>query len=134
VIGICNGFQALVKSGVLPFGDEKKEERENKDFSVTLTFNQQGHFECRWVTIKPVSQICVWTKSLDDLIECPIAHGEGNFQTIELFPLSSFLEQDQIALTYVHADGRLLILLIPPTQTVLFSISQVSVTEAMYWA
>ena len=115
VIGICNGFQALVKSGVLPFGDEKKEERENKDFSVTLTFNQQGHFECRWVTIKPVSQTCVWTKSLDDLIECPIAHGEGNFQTTELFPpfdtlrvrapLLSFIEQDQIALTYVHADG-----------------------------
>ena len=53
VIGICNGFQALVKSGVLP-GGRTKEESGKKDSSVTLTFNQLGHFECRWVTIKPV--------------------------------------------------------------------------------
>ncbi len=40
-----------------------------------------------------------------ELIECPIAHGEGNFQTSELFPFSSFIENDQIALTYVHANS-----------------------------
>lgn len=97
VIGICNGFQALVKSGILP-------DRENNN-QATLTFNQQGHFECRWVDLKPVSQKCIWTKGLSESITCPIAHGEGNFQTTELFPLSSFLEQDQIALTYIHADG-----------------------------
>ena len=97
VIGICNGFQALVKSGILP-------DRENNN-QATLTFNQQGHFECRWVDLKPVSQKCIWTKDLIENITCPIAHGEGNFQTTELFPLSSFLEQDQIALTYIHADG-----------------------------
>ena len=97
VIGICNGFQALVKSGILP-------DRENNN-QVTLTFNEQGHFECRWVDLKPASQKCIWTKDLIENITCPIAHGEGNFQTTELFPLSSFLEQDQIALTYIHADG-----------------------------
>jgi phosphoribosylformylglycinamidine synthase I len=97
VIGICNGFQALVKSGILPATSE------NKD--TTLTFNAQGHFECRWVTLQPVSQTCIWTKGLDELIECPVAHGEGNFQTSELFPLSSFLENDQIALTYTHVNG-----------------------------
>jgi phosphoribosylformylglycinamidine synthase I len=99
VIGICNGFQALVKSGILQFGGKKKEE------SATLTFNAQGHFECRWVTIKPVSQKCIWTKDLSENIDCPIAHGEGNFQTTKLFPLSSFIANDQIALIYVHADG-----------------------------
>ena len=97
VIGICNGFQALVKSGILP-------DRENNN-QATLTFNQQGHFECRWVDLKPVSQKCIWTKDLSESITCPIAHGEGNFQTTEQFPLSSFIEQDQIALTYIHADG-----------------------------
>ena len=97
VIGICNGFQALVKSGILP-------DRENNN-QATLTFNKQGHFECRWVDLKPVSQKCIWTKGLSEGITCPIAHGEGNFQTTELFPLSSFLEQDQIALTYIHKDG-----------------------------
>ena len=129
VIGICNGFQALVKSGVLPSGNvitrrvpsqtkqspAKRETSENEeiasgyrprnDISVTLTFNAQGHFECRWVTLKPVSQKCIWTKGLDELIECPIAHGEGNFQTSEFFPLSSFLENDQMALTYTCMDG-----------------------------
>lgn len=104
VIGICNGFQALVKSGVLPFGTAKKEERE-REVSITLTFNAQGHFECRWVTLAPISQKCIWTKGLEDNITCPIAHGEGNFQTTSLFPLSSFVAQDQIALTYTLSDG-----------------------------
>ena len=103
VIGICNGFQALVKSGILP--GEKKDERRKKDQSATLTFNKQGHFECRWVNLAPVSQTCIWTKDLEDTITCPIAHGEGNFQTTDLFPLSSFIEHDQVALTYIHPDG-----------------------------
>jgi phosphoribosylformylglycinamidine synthase len=103
VIGICNGFQALVKSGILP--GEKKDEIRKNEVGVTLTFNAQGHFECRWVTIKPVSKRCVWTKDMEGLIQCPIAHGEGNFQVSELFPLSSFIANDQIALTYIHSDG-----------------------------
>lgn len=104
VIGICNGFQALVKSGILPFGGKKDEKRKN-DSGTTLTFNEQGRFECRWVNLAPVSQTCIWTKDLEDTITCPIAHGEGNFQTTDLFPLSSFIEHDQVALTYIHPDG-----------------------------
>jgi phosphoribosylformylglycinamidine synthase subunit PurQ / glutaminase len=96
VIGICNGFQALVKSGILPG---------NAEGQSTLTFNAQGHFECRWINLKPVSQKCIWTKDLSENITCPIAHGEGNFQTTELFPISSFIEQDQIALAYINSDG-----------------------------
>lgn len=112
IIGICNGFQALVKSGILP--GAKKDERHlqrtqvqmsKNELGATLTFNEQGHFECRWVTLAPVSQICIWTKDLEELIECPIAHGEGKFQASILFPLSSFIENDQIALTYVYPDG-----------------------------
>jgi phosphoribosylformylglycinamidine synthase I len=101
VIGICNGFQALVKSGILP-GKEMKDER---DVSVTLTFNQQGHFECRWVTIKPISQKCIWTKGLRENIACPIAHGEGNFQVSDNTLLSTFQSQDQIALVYATNNG-----------------------------
>jgi len=105
VIGICNGFQALVKSGILPGETPSPFWRGGRCEGTTLTFNEQGHFECRWVTLAPVSQACIWTKDLDDLIECPIAHGEGNFQASELFPLSSFIENDQIALTYIYPDG-----------------------------
>src|SRR5262245_26583807 len=104
VIGICNGFQALVKSGILPGNNiitrsrkaamtlgagEKSPVTSNaseyeeiaspsraRNDSVTLTFNAQGHFECRWVTLKPVSQKCIWTNGLTELIECPVAHGE----------------------------------------------------------
>jgi phosphoribosylformylglycinamidine synthase len=97
VIGICNGFQALVKSGILP-GNSK----ENQS---TLTFNKQGHFECRWVNLKPVSQTCIWTNGLDEIITCPIAHGEGNFQTSDQSLISNLQSLDQIALTYIHADG-----------------------------
>lgn len=103
-IGICNGFQALVKSGILPFGNGKRKEERGK-MEATLTFNAEGHFECRWVTLKPVSQKCIWTKGLDEGITCPIAHGEGNFQTSDLFPLSSFVTQEQIALIYTCSDG-----------------------------
>jgi len=102
VIGICNGFQALVKSGILP-GENREKRIENS--GATLTFNAEGHFECRWVNLAPVSQTCIWTKDLEDNITCPIAHGEGNFQASKLFPLSSFVESDQIALTYTYPDG-----------------------------
>jgi phosphoribosylformylglycinamidine synthase len=98
VIGICNGFQALVKSGILLGNRDSR--MEDNDSAATLTFNASGHFECRWVTLKPVSQTCIWTRSLTDLIECPIAHGEGNFQAINHAPLS-----DQVALIYARPDG-----------------------------
>ena len=99
VIGICNGFQALIKSGVLPFDTATTET------GATLTYNARGHFECRWVTLQPVSQKCIWTRDLGELIECPVAHGEGNFQTNSDFQLSTFLENDQVALAYICPDG-----------------------------
>lgn len=107
VIGICNGFQALVKSGILP-GDagSAASDQSGSKSSITLTFNARGHFECRWVTLSPISQTCIWTRGLDDMIECPVAHGEGNFQTSFQYRISNLASQDQIALTYAHADGE----------------------------
>ncbi|PKO13112.1 MAG: phosphoribosylformylglycinamidine synthase I [Chloroflexi bacterium HGW-Chloroflexi-10] len=100
VIGICNGFQALVKSGILP---------ETRSFDetpwATLTFNQSNHFECRWVSLKPLSQTCIWTRGLMDLIDCPVAHGEGNFQSNDAVRTQLLMSQDQVALVYAHADG-----------------------------
>jgi len=101
VIGICNGFQALVKSGILP--GEKKEEREKNE--ATLTFNAEGHFECRWIHLAPVSQTCIWTKDLEDNIICPVAHGEGNFQSSDTSFINTLTAQGQIALTYIYPDG-----------------------------
>jgi phosphoribosylformylglycinamidine synthase I len=109
VIGICNGFQALVKSGILPGthavarGDEATPR--NDTSGATLTFNANGHFECRWVSLKAISQNCIWTKGLDEIINCPIAHGEGNLQIADRSLFSTFQSQDQIALTYICPDG-----------------------------
>ncbi|AUN97836.1 phosphoribosylformylglycinamidine synthase [Bacteriovorax stolpii] len=70
VIGICNGFQALVRLGLLPKPFSKR--------TMTLTHNRQGHFINRWVDLDvPVSE-CVWTSELrGEKISLPIRHGEG---------------------------------------------------------
>jgi phosphoribosylformylglycinamidine synthase len=101
VIGICNGFQALIKSGILP--DQRPAD---EPAWATLTNNQGNHFECRWVNLKPVSQKCIWTRGLTRLIDCPVAHGEGNFQASDPVKARSLLENDQVALVYVHPDGE----------------------------
>jgi len=103
VIGICNGFQALVKSRILPGNIIPRET--DQSFQATLTFNEQGRFECRWVNLEPISQTCIWTKGLADNITCPVAHGEGNFQVTEHPLLEKISSLDQIALTYVLPDG-----------------------------
>jgi phosphoribosylformylglycinamidine synthase len=101
VIGICNGFQALVKAGILPYPARNLDQP-----AATLTFNQCGHFECRWVTLKPVSQTCIWTRGLEDLMDCPVAHGEGSFVVRHPSILQDLQAADQIALAYTCPDGR----------------------------
>lgn len=101
VIGICNGFQALVKAGLLPSPTPNPSPVKRGRGTATLTFNASGHFECRWVTLAPQSQTCVWTRGLSELIECPVAHGEGNFVMAD----DASLPREQIALTYAKPDG-----------------------------
>ena len=98
VIGICNGFQALVKASVLP-GAAPHASR------ATLTFNAVGHFECRWVTLAAQSQTCAWTCGLQEPVLCPVAHGEGNFVLCPDSALDALRRQDQVALVYAMPDG-----------------------------
>lgn len=101
VLGICNGFQTLVKSGLLP-GDTGANKRK-----VTLTYNQQGRFECRWVYLQPnENSPCLFTQGLVDLIHCPIAHGEGQVAVEDATTLEGLLSQNLNALTYVDASGN----------------------------
>ncbi len=96
VIGICNGFQALVKAGVLPgsaCGDAPA-------IRATLTFNACGHFECRWVTLLAQSQKCAWTRGLAEPVLCPVAHGEGNFVLSLAGDVDRLVADDQVALVY----------------------------------
>jgi len=99
VIGICNGFQALVKTGLLP-------DTSGPEHQATLTFNAQGRFECRWVTLQSSSQTCLWTRDLPEQIYCPVAHGEGRFVLNDPEQLTVLKNNDQIALTYVTATEQ----------------------------
>jgi len=116
VLGICNGFQALVKSGILPGSAAVKAAaaRGKKpagkpapagETRATLTVNESGRFECRWVYLKPISQKCIWTQELEGLVYCPVAHGEGRFLLGDPKALKTLEHKDQVALTYVFADG-----------------------------
>lgn len=115
VIGICNGFQALVKSGILPgfVAEDASSPPGSSDSAqiespmATLTFNACGHFECRWVSLAPRSNKCIWTRGLEEPIECPVAHGEGNFIPASQTVLDRLAANDQIALVYQSANGRL---------------------------
>lgn len=100
VIGICNGFQALVKAGLLPGLDANHHQP-----YATLTFNASGRFECRWVTLMPTSQTCLWTRGLRELLHCPVAHGEGNFTLSDPALLADLKANGQIALRYANRDG-----------------------------
>jgi phosphoribosylformylglycinamidine synthase subunit PurQ / glutaminase len=100
VIGICNGFQVLVKMGVLP-------DAETMEQTTTLTFNNSDKFECRWVYLKNMPKnSCLWTKNLPDMIQLPVAHGEGKFIARDAEALRTLEENGQVALRYCGPDGK----------------------------
>jgi len=103
IIGICNGFQILVKSGLLPGNDNLKQE-------VSLIINDSGKFEDRWVYLKSQkskvkSQKCVWTKDLPEIIYLPVAHGEGKFVTLDKAILNRLRKNSQIVFQYCNERG-----------------------------
>lgn len=99
VMGICNGFQTLVKSGLLP--DDHEAGR-----NVTLTYNASGHFECRWVYLQPnAASPCLFTEGLDEPIYCPVAHGEGQLAVTNDATAQALWTNGLVALTYTDANG-----------------------------
>jgi phosphoribosylformylglycinamidine synthase len=99
VLGICNGFQALVKSGWLPGPPDAGAQ-------ATLTRNASNHFECRWVWLEPNPEgHCVFTTGLVERIYCPVAHGEGRFVPCDDAALEKLRASRQVALTYVGRNG-----------------------------
>jgi phosphoribosylformylglycinamidine synthase I len=108
VIGICNGFQALVKAGILPGAPLTEASSPSPAQSVTLTDNASGRFECRWVRLAAdPGSVCVFTRSIDRPIEVPVAHGEGRFVTRSAAALAALRAAGLVALRYVAANGGL---------------------------
>ncbi|MBK8985850.1 MAG: phosphoribosylformylglycinamidine synthase subunit PurQ [Chloroflexi bacterium] len=98
VLGICNGFQVLVKAGLLPAFRNPQSAIRN----VTLTYNQSGHFECRWVLLEPNSaSSSLFTQGLTEPIYCPVAHGEGRLAVKDADVLAELQGQNLIPLKYV---------------------------------
>lgn len=96
VLGICNGFQVLVRAGLLPGGDTPE--------AATLTFNESGHFESRWVRLLPTAGLSPFFTD-DEPIELPVAHGEGNFVLKDPKALVRLFAADQIVLRYADKSG-----------------------------
>lgn len=95
ILGICNGFQLMVKLGILPALDGKPFERQ-----VTLGHNDSARFEDRWVRLKvnPRSP-CVFTKGLNYL-DIPVRHGEGKVIARNAATLQRLADEHLIALQY----------------------------------
>ncbi|MDR3281835.1 MAG: phosphoribosylformylglycinamidine synthase I [Endomicrobium sp.] len=105
IIGICNGFQVLVKIGLLP---------DPELFTQVSTFshNDYNKFECRWVYLKTGNKInnesnCIWTNKLPTIVSLPIAHGEGKFIPKNKSILNSLNKNNQIVFRYSSKDGNI---------------------------
>jgi len=96
VIGICNGFQVLVKMGLLP-GDNGVSMKQ----TASLALNDSGRYENRWVTLEFDSYSpCIWTTGLER-IRVPVRHGEGKFVTDDPLLMERWAESGQLVARYV---------------------------------
>ncbi len=98
ILGICNGFQALIKLGLVPYG----EIREMEEDSPTLVFNKLGRHASRMVQTKVVSNLSPWFNNVNvgDVFSIPISHGEGRLVANER-ALKQMVEKGQVATQYV---------------------------------
>jgi len=97
VLGICNGFQTLVRTGLLPFNNLGKME-------ATLAQNESGHFECRWVKIKNEKSKCAFLNHKNP-IDIAVNHGEGKFFT-ESSVIKKIEDENLVVFQYVNSQGK----------------------------
>jgi phosphoribosylformylglycinamidine synthase len=99
ILGICNGFQALLKAGLIMPPDE--------DGPVaTLAHNEMARFEDRWIWLRANATRCPWFLSGYQRLYVPVAHGEGKFLCRESWILKGLDQTGQICLKYVDAEGK----------------------------
>lgn len=97
IIGICNGFQVLVRCGLLPGGPAGS--------PATLTHNDSGRFEARWIRLLPRPGRSPFV-TFSEPIELPVAHGEGKFLTALPQALEDLKAAGQIVLQYADAQNK----------------------------
>ncbi len=103
MLGICNGFQAFVKLGLIPFG----EIRDLEEASPTLTYNRIGRHVSRMVRTRIVSVLSPWFIHHEpgDIHIIPVSHGEGRFIASDEL-IKQLLEKGQVATQYVDMEGK----------------------------
>ena len=103
ILGICNGFQALIKLGLLPYG----EIREIDENCPTLTYNKIGRHVSCMVNTKIVSNLSPWFSSVKvgDIYTVPVSHGEGRFVAKEEL-IEELFKNGQVATQYVDFEGN----------------------------
>jgi len=119
MIGVCNGFQAIVQVGLLPgpaSGSDWPEDRAPEQ-TVSLAHNAGGRFIDKWVRVEAdAGSPCIWTRpwaewaaehpgEADDVLRLPIAHGEGRFVAASEEVVAGLRERGQIALRYAAGDN-----------------------------
>ena len=97
VLGICNGFQVLIKSGVL-LRDEPA------GAPATLTLNASGKYEDRWVRLATHGSKCVFLQGIESLY-LPVAHAEGRFVPRDDTALKALAKNEQLALRYASQSA-----------------------------
>jgi phosphoribosylformylglycinamidine synthase len=102
MLGICNGFQVMIKSGLLPDGQVSPAQAHH---AATLAWNDSGRFEDRWVHLRSDSDRCVFLPP-GEVISLPVAHGEGKFVPADEPTLQRLREAHQTALRYVDSAGQ----------------------------
>lgn len=103
MIGICNGFQALIKLGLVPYGKIV----DTDENSATLTFNEIRRHQSKIVNVRLVSNKSPWTNNIKtgDVFSVPISHGEGRFIAPEKL-IKQLAENGQILTQYVDHAGK----------------------------
>ncbi len=104
VLGICNGFQVLLKSRILPGGCDAWPPDLAQSPEATLTWNDNGRYTALWVHLATSATHNVFLQGIDAL-ELPIAHAEGRLVPQERGRVADWRQRGQIALTYVGSDG-----------------------------
>ena len=96
-LGVCNGFQVLVESGLFDCTSDDGER------DIALTNNGSNHYECRWVTLESVDCACPWIAG-GERMPTPVAHAEGRFVVRDEATLQRLIDRRQVALRYVRPD------------------------------
>lgn len=99
ILGVCNGFQALIRTGLLPFN-------RLGEMDATLAQNESGHFECRWVKIKIEESKCVFLNQFHgQVVDIAVNHGEGRLFAAD--KIINKIEKDNLVFCrYVNDNGK----------------------------